>query len=114
MAATLYMDVHVPMSITRALRRKGFNVLTAQEDGASRLPDPDLLDRAFALGRMLFSQDEDFLAEVVHRQRAGRQHATVIYAHQFEPIGKCVRDLEIILEIATSEDSRSHLLRIPL
>jgi len=114
MPATLYMDVHVPMSITRALRRKGFDVLTAQEDSASRMPDPDLLDRASALDRVLFSQDEDFLAEVVHRQRAGRQHATVIYAHQFESIGRCVSDLQIILETATREDSRNHLLRIPL
>lgn len=114
MPVTLYMDVHVPMSITRALRRKGFDILTAQEDGSARLPDPDLLDRADALGRVLFSQDEDFLAEVVLRQRAGRHHATVIYAHQFESIGKCVRDLELILETATRDDSRNHLLRIPL
>jgi hypothetical protein len=114
MPAALYMDVHVPLSITRALRRKGFNILTAQDDGTTRLPDPDLLDRTTALDRMLFTQDEDFLAEVVHRQRAARQHATVIYAHQFEPIGRCVRDLEIILEAATLEDSRNHLLRIPL
>jgi hypothetical protein len=28
-------------------------VLTAFEDGAHRLPDPDLLDRATALGRLL-------------------------------------------------------------
>jgi hypothetical protein len=114
MPAALYMDVHVPMSITRALRRKGFDILTAQDDGATRLPDPDLLDRASALDRMLFTQDEDFLAEVVHRQRAGRQHATAIYAHQFEPIGRCVRDLEIILEASTREDSRNQLLRITL
>ena len=114
MPAALYMDVHVPMSITRALRRKGFDVLTAQDDGNARMPDPDLLDRAGTLERMLFSQDEDFLAEVVHRQRAGRQHATVIYAHQFEPIGRCVCDLELILETASNDDSRNHFLRIPL
>jgi hypothetical protein len=114
MPAALYMDVHVPLSITRALRRKGFDVLTAQDDGTTRLLDPDLLDRASVLGRMLFTQDEDFLAEVVRRQRAGRQHASVIYAHQFESIGSCVRDLQIILEVATREDSCNHLLRVPL
>ena len=114
MAAPLYMDVHVPMSITRALRRRGFDVLTAQDDGASRLPDPDLLNRAAALGRLLFTQHEDFLAEVVRRQRVGSQHATVIYAHQFEPIGRCVGDLVLILETATTEDLRNGLLHIPL
>lgn len=114
MAASLYMDVHVPLAITRALRRKGFDVLTAQEDGTARLSDPDLLDRAASLQRILFSRDEDFLAEVACRQRAGRPHATVIYAHQFESIGRCVLDLEMILETATRDDCDNHLLRIPL
>jgi predicted nuclease of predicted toxin-antitoxin system len=87
MATALYMDVHVPLAIARALRRKGFDVLTAQEDGAARLPDPALLDRVTDLGRMLFSQDEDFLAEFARRQQAGMRHATVIYAHQFVDFG---------------------------
>ena len=114
MATALYMDVHVPMSITRALRRRGFDILTAQEDGAARLPDPALLDRVTDLGRMLFSQDEDFLAEFARRQQAGQTHASIIYAHQFESIGRCVRDLEIILTASTPEESHNHLLRVPL
>ncbi len=32
------------------------DVLTAHEDQASELPDPELLDRATALGRVLFTQ----------------------------------------------------------
>ena len=43
MSLALYMDVHVPAAITRALRRRGVDVLTAQEDGNARLPDPALL-----------------------------------------------------------------------
>ena len=34
MSVALYMDVHAPRAITRALRVKGIDVLTAQEDGA--------------------------------------------------------------------------------
>jgi len=47
------MDVHVPAAITAALRRDSVDVLTAQEDGADRLDDPELLDRATVLGRAL-------------------------------------------------------------
>ena len=57
------MDVQVPAAITRALLLRGVDVLTAQFDGTTRLADPDLLDRAAELGRVLFSQDEDLLAE---------------------------------------------------
>src|SRR4051794_34263836 len=74
----LYMDVHVPAAITRALRRRGLDVLTAQEDGAARMLDPALLDRVAELGRVVFTRDTDFLAEGVRRQRAGVPFATVI------------------------------------
>ena len=57
------MDVHVPGQVTRGLRLRGVDVLTAQEDGTTTFPDPDLLDRATALGRVLFTQDILFAAE---------------------------------------------------
>jgi predicted nuclease of predicted toxin-antitoxin system len=54
-----YMDVHVPRAITERLRLRGIGVMTAQEDGARRLADPELLDRAAALSRVLFTRDAD-------------------------------------------------------
>jgi len=57
------MDVHVPASITRALRRSGIDVLTAQDDGATEFSDTALLDRAGELGRAVFTRDRDFLVE---------------------------------------------------
>lgn len=48
------MDVHVPLAITRGLRRRGVDVITAQQDGTTRLEDPDLMDRALELNRLLF------------------------------------------------------------
>jgi Domain of unknown function (DUF5615) len=54
MPVSIYMDVHVPRAITVELRRRVVDVLTAQDDGAARLPDPELLDRSSALGRVLF------------------------------------------------------------
>jgi|APFre7841882724_1041349.scaffolds.fasta_scaffold333574_1 predicted nuclease of predicted toxin-antitoxin system len=61
MLLPLDMDVHVPKVLTDALRRHGLDVLTSQEDGTTRADDPDLLARATALGRVLFTQDQDFL-----------------------------------------------------
>ena len=40
------------------------------EDGASELEDPDLLDRAGVLGRVLFTRDDDLLVEATQRQKA--------------------------------------------
>jgi Domain of unknown function (DUF5615) len=56
------MDVHIKAAITAGLRKCGIDVMTAQEDEETRLEDAALLDRATALQRVLFSQDDDPLA----------------------------------------------------
>jgi predicted nuclease of predicted toxin-antitoxin system len=97
MSLKLYTDVHVPVAVTTGLRLRGVDVLTAQEDGAATLPDPELLDRATLLDRVLVSFDDDLLREGARRQRAGEPFTGVIYAHQLRiTIGQCVHDLELI------------------
>jgi hypothetical protein len=99
------MDVQVPLAITRGLRRRGIDVLTAQQDGAGRLPDPELLNRARTLERILFSQDEDLVVEAVRRQRANEDFATVVYAPQLDlSIGRCIADLEVLAKVGKRED----------
>jgi hypothetical protein len=96
----LYMDVQVQHAITHGLRLRGVAVLTAQEDGTDRLSDPELLDRAMQLGRVLFTRDEDFLIEAARRQQAGESFAGVVYAHLLRAtIGQCVDDLELLAKV---------------
>ena len=115
MPVSLYMDHHVPRAITTGLRLRGIDVLTAQEDGTTTLPDPDLLDRATALGRALFTQDDDLLAEAAHRQREGVTFGGVIYAHQDRTaIGACINDLELVVEASSSQELRDRVLYLPL
>jgi predicted nuclease of predicted toxin-antitoxin system len=109
------MDVHVPAAITHGLVLRGVDVLTAQLDGTTRLSDPALLDRASALGRVLFSQDEDLLAEAARRQRSGRPFAGLIYAHQLAiTIGKATNDLELLAQAGKPEDFANRVEYLPL
>ena len=97
MSLALYMDVHMRRAVIEALRERRVDVLTAQADGTTELLDPALLDRAAELRRVLFSQDEDLLAEAARRQRDDIPFAGVVYAHQLRvTIGQCVNDLELI------------------
>jgi len=115
MSLAFYMDVHVPRSVTCSLIEAGVDVLTAQADGCSRMSDPDLLDRASSLGRILFTRDQDLLAEAARRQRACLPFSGVIYAHQLRvTIGQCVRDLQLLAECATANDMANHLEHLPL
>jgi hypothetical protein len=109
------MDVHVPSAITDGLRLRGVDVLTAQEDDTRRVSDAELLDRATALNRLLFTRDEDLLCEASQRQERGQTFADVIYAHQLRAsIGQCVQDLAVIALAGEPEDFANRVEYLPL
>lgn len=115
MTLSFYMDQHVPRSITVGLRLRGVDVLTAYEDNRSELNDPDLLDRASELNRVLFTQDDDLLVEAARRQEENISFYGVIYAHQLRaPIGICIRDIELIAKAGDIDDIINTVQFIPL
>lgn len=115
MSIALYMDEHVHRAITGGLRLRGVDVLTVQEDGRRRLPDPQVLDRATELGRTLFSQDDDLLVEAHHRQASGIPFSGLVYGHPMHvTIGDCIRDLELIAKVADPEDLLNWVEFLPL
>jgi predicted nuclease of predicted toxin-antitoxin system len=109
------MDVHVPYAITIGLRLRGIDVLTSQDDATTRLDDPELLERASALGRALFTQDKDFLRVASERRHRGQGFAGIIYAHQAEvTISQCINDLELIAKGYEPEDLADRVEYLPL
>ncbi len=115
MTLALYMDHHVPRAITIGLRLRGVDVLTAFEDGAHRLPDPQLLDRAAELARVLFTSDDDLLAEAAKRQMNEQSFYGIIYAHHGQvSIGACVHDLEVVAKAGDPSDMINYVLFLPL
>ena len=109
------MDVHAPFAITAALRRRGVDVLISQEDNSAEMEDADLLDRTTSAGRVLFTRDEDLLAEGVRRQRADIPFAGIIYAHQLRvTIGQCVRDLKLMARVFDPADMANRIEYLPL
>lgn len=115
MTVAYYMDVHVHRAITSGLRLRQVDVLTAQEDGFGTASDDRLLDRATEIERILFTQDEDLLAEASKRQANGEPFAGIIYAHQLRiTIGRCVNELEIIAQVAEFEELANQVTSLPL
>src|SRR5437764_343610 len=97
MSVALYMDVHVPNAISEELVRRGVDVLTAQDDGTTRLDDDALLARSTSLIRALFSEDKDFLRIGAQWQVRGRDFAGIIFLRQLRmDTGRCIADLELI------------------
>ena len=109
------MDDHVPIAVTTGLRRCGIDVLTSQEDGTTELDDALLLQRATDLGRVLLTQDQDFLQIAPAWQRAGMPFRTVVYSHQQGPgIGEVIADMELILSTAEDAELWNGLIHLPL
>lgn len=115
MSLRLYMDVHIKRAITEGLRMRGVDVLTAQEDGARELPDEALMDRATYLGWVLFSHDQDMLAEASRRQRTGTAFSGLIYVHPLRlGIGACIRELELLARLCEPHELSGRVLHLPL
>jgi predicted nuclease of predicted toxin-antitoxin system len=115
MPITLYMDVHIPRAITVGLRLRSVDVITAQDDKSNNLSDPELLDRATKLQRILFTFDDDLLKEAAYRSQEKIPFAGVIYAHPLKiSIGACVQDLEMIAKAGDSKDLANQVIFLPL
>lgn len=109
------MDVHAPMVVTQTLRRRGLDVLTSQEDGPPLADDDSLLARAAELGRVLFSQDQDFLRIAAEWRDRGQSFPGIIFAAQRgASLGGLAQDLELLLTCCEPSELRDHVTYLPL
>jgi hypothetical protein len=99
------MDEHVPRAVTDGLRRRGVDVLTARVAGMVEAEDERHLAFALHEGRVIVTQDADFL----RLHAAGHPHGGIVYAPQQTPIGTIVRGLMLIHDVLAPEDMASHV-----
>ncbi len=109
------MDHHVLSAVTAGLRHRTVDVLIAFDDGYAEAEDEAILERATAMGRVLFTYDADFLAIASQWQRASRPFAGVIFARPRElTIGQTIEWLELIVETSTPPELANTVQFVPL
>jgi hypothetical protein len=101
----LYMDEHVPMAVTAALRRRGIDVIRAQDAGLHPADDQVHLEFATRVGRVMVTQDADFL----RLHAAGVHHAGIAYAPQQTPVAYLTRMLTLLLDVLKPEEMIDHV-----
>src|SRR4051794_9718613 len=100
-----YMDHNVHSAIVEGLRQRNVDCLTAFEDGLARSRDTVVLNRATELGRILFTQDQDFLEIAIEWVGAGRSYSGIVYARQLHvTIGRVISDLLLVAEAMTADE----------
>jgi predicted nuclease of predicted toxin-antitoxin system len=72
-----HLDEHCPTALAEGLRRRGIDVTTTPEVVLPGAEDPEHVRFALAEGRVIFTQDEDFLAihaaGISHHQVRGEE-----------------------------------------
>ncbi len=99
------MDAHVPTPVCEGLRRRGVDVLTAQEADMRGASDEEHLTLAVRVGRTIVAQDADFL----RLHASNRSHAGIVYAPQGTPPGAILRGLMLIYEVLRPPDMTSRV-----
>src|SRR5688572_25291843 len=95
------LDEHVPHAIARGAIRRGVDVTTAAGTRTRGLPDAVVLARCLAEGRVLFTQDRDFVQ--LHHQ--GHPHAGLVFCEQgTRSIGEIVAFLVLIAYVYAPDE----------
>ncbi len=95
-----YTDEHVAYAVIHGLRQHGVDVVSVPESGMLGATDEAHLMRSSQEGRVIFTQDTDFLRLAA----AGMVHAGVIYAPQHTAIGRIVTGLMLIYQVLDARE----------
>jgi len=67
--------------------------------------DEEQLSLAANQGRVVFTQDADFL----RLHASGIDHSGIVYAHQQTPIGEMMRGLMLVCQVLDANEMRNHI-----
>ena len=106
MPIKFYMDEHVHLGVAKALAKRSVDALTAQAAGMLEVDDSEHLQFAALQGRVIFTQDDDYLDE----QWTGKiKHHGIAYTHQSTSIRQIIDGLILIYEAMTEEEMKNHV-----
>jgi hypothetical protein len=101
-----HLDEHVPFGVAAGLRRRGIDVTCAAEMGLVAVRDQEQLSFAAESGRVLVTQDADFL----RLHDGGIAHAGIAYCQQGKlTIGGMLRRLLLIHDLMTAEEMQGRV-----
>lgn len=101
-----YFDQHYPLPVAAGLRRRGIDVLTAQDADRWGLPDPDQLAFSTAEGRVMVTFDTDYLA--LHG--SGVAHAGIAWCAATKySIGELIQELLLLHGVMDQDAMRNHV-----
>lgn len=101
-----HLDENCHRAVAEALRRRGIDVTTTPEIGLLSATDEQQIAYGLAEGRVLFTQDRDFL----RLQAAGVPHAGIVYCGKdTRSIGEIIQGLVLVWELLDPEEMANRI-----
>ncbi|MGQ9631399.1 MAG: DUF5615 family PIN-like protein [bacterium] len=105
----LYLDEDVQTRLAEALRKRGFDVVTAQEVSRKSFSDEDQLNFASSQNRAILTYNARDYAKLNGRYiTEGREHKGIIISGQL-PIGEMLRRITKLMLNLFANDMRNQL-----
>ena len=93
----LFTDEHIDTRLPKALARRGFDILSCQDDGRAhqRISDEDQRAYAASQGRAILTFNiGDFIALDAEWKQNGRRHAGIILSAEIKSLSELVHRVE--------------------
>jgi uncharacterized protein with PIN domain len=100
-----YMDEHVAKAVVRGLRLRGVDLKTVAEVELLGASDEKHLEFVQSEGRVIFTQDDDFLKLASQ----ALNHPGIIYTPQHTPIRKIIAGLMLIHQVLDATEMQNHV-----
>jgi len=100
-----YLDEHVAKVVARGLRQRGVDVRTVAEAELLGASDEKHLEFVQSEGRVIVTQDDDFL----HLASRIQHHPGIVYTPQHTPIRKIISGLMLIYQVLNAAEMQDHV-----
>lgn len=113
----LAADENFKQQIVNGLRRRlpRLDLVTVRSAGIVGAPDPEVLAWAAQDGRVLVTHDTRTMkGHAYARVAAGEAMPGVVEVPDLMSIGQAIEELAFVVQLATSEEIRDRVLRLPL
>tara|TARA_Y100000310_G_scaffold329780_1_gene400260 strand:+ start:4500 stop:4838 length:339 start_codon:yes stop_codon:yes gene_type:complete len=110
MQAKFYVDENVPVIISKVLKKRGIDILTARDVRMLGKSDHDQLSFAVKEQRAVVTHDSDFLKMVVKEKR---EHYGILFFTKQTEIGKAVEEVERVHLAYNGEELKGLVLFLP-
>lgn len=113
MALALYADECVKGRLVTILRNRKIDVVTADDQGLRGATDETNFARAIALGRVILTEDHDFLVLASRHLDRKEDFPGLLFIKPFTPIGTMAREIAVYAEVGEPADLKNQVIWIP-